>query len=193
MTESRAAAIGPKVRLRFIKARRRHGRTIKPMQIEQPGDLPNPARRIPDDRTEAAAQLRPSEHLGARQEELPARPEQVSTPAATFRPMSELPASAWRVVLGTWLAFFAVMVLAFGGSKEVLFVLGVVTAFAGVFFGVPVILLRINKRTEPTQSKRYLDTLNGRLSKSEALAQIIMVPALLTLGVIAIGYFATHQ
>ena len=107
--------------------------------------------------------------------------------------MSELPASAWRIVLGAWLSFFGVIVLAFGSSKEVLFVLGVVTAFAGVFFGVPMILLRINKRTDPAQSKRYLDTLNGRLSKSEALAQIVMAPALLTLGLVAIGYFATHS
>jgi hypothetical protein len=61
-----------------------------------------------------------------------------------------------------------------------------------MFFGVPVVLLRVNKRTDPTQSKDYLDTLSGRLSKREALLQIVLVPALLTFGFIAIGYFATH-
>lgn len=164
------------------------------MHIEQHGSLKQkPARHIPDDLDEDARQVRPREHFGAAQAERPAPPEQApKPPTATFRPMSELPAAAWRVVLGTWLAFFAAIVFAFSGSKEVLFVLGVVTAFGAVFFGVPVILSRINKRSDPTRSKPYLDTLNGRLSKSEALAQIVMVPALLTLGFIAIGYFATH-
>ena len=158
------------------------------MQIEQHDGL------IPDVRDERARRSGSQEQLGRRQVELPAPSKQVSQPpAATFRPMSELPASAWRIVLGAWLSFFGVIVLAFGSSKEVLFVLGVVTAFAGVFFGVPMILLRINKRTDPAQSKRYLDTLNGRLSKSEALTQVVMTPVLLTLGLVAIGYFATHS
>src|SRR5690606_4721179 len=133
------------------------GRILVLMQIEQHDNATAPAQERGSDEAEASP-ARTAEETRL----TPAQP-------VTFRPMSELPAGAWRVVLLTWLAFVAVIVITFAGSKEVLFVLGVIAAFGGVFFGVPVVLARIKKRTDPTQHKPYLETLNGRVSKTEAL------------------------
>lgn len=120
-------------------------------------------------------------------------PDRAAPMPLPYRPFSEISGTTWKVVVASWAAFFAVLALTFIGKTDMGLVLLVIAFFGAMFFAVPMVLLRINKKTDPSQDKPYLETLDGRLSRSEALAQIIVVPVILTIGLIFIGYFATHS
>lgn len=122
---------------------------------------------------------------------MPAAPEAPEKPPVV-RPFTELRGSVARALLISWAIFAVVVLAAFGGKLDVLFNLGVVFAFGGVFFGVPLVLLRIKRKKEVT-AKVYVDTPNGRMPQNEVMAQIIMVPLILSVGMAVIGYMATHQ
>jgi hypothetical protein len=134
-----------------------------------------------------------SDGASSAQEETEKPPVEAKRMALPLRPFSELPGAAWKTVVASWAAFFAVIVIAFGGWSDLLLVFLVIGFFGAMFFGVPMVLLRINKKTDPVQYKPYIETLNSRLPQSEALAQIVMVPVILTIGLIFIGYIATHS
>lgn len=116
---------------------------------------------------------------------------QVAESPPVVRPFSELGGGVARALLISWGVFALVVLAAFGGKLDVLFNLGVVFAFGAVFFGVPLVLLRIKRKAH--KPKAYVDTPNGRMSQTEALLQIVMVPVILSLGMAVIGYMATHQ
>lgn len=122
---------------------------------------------------------------------LPAQAPKVAPPK-TVRPFSEFSHAVSRALLISWGLFALVVVAAFAGKLDVLFNLGVVLTFGAVFFGVPLVLLRI-KRQPPEPVKDYIDTPNGRMPQSHALLQVVMVPVILSVGMAVIGYIATHQ
>ncbi len=121
----------------------------------------------------------------------PGKPSPAPSPEAS-RPFSEFSGGVRRALLISWGLFALVVVVAFSGKLEVMFNLGVVVTFGAVFFGVPLVLLRI-KRGAARKAESYVDTLNGRMSQGEAMLQVIMVPLILSVGMAVIGYFATHQ
>ncbi len=108
-----------------------------------------------------------------------------------WRPYSEFTAGVRRALLLSWGLFTLVVVAAFSGSLEVVLVLGVVVMLAAVLFIVPTLLTR-NKATR-RETPNNVDTPNGRMTQREAMIQVIMVPLILSAGMAAIGYFATHQ
>lgn len=110
----------------------------------------------------------------------------------SIHPFSELSGGVARAFLISWGIFTLVVVLAFSGHLDVVFNLGVVLAFGAMFFAVPFILLRI-KRKPAAAPKRFIDTPNGRMSQTEVMAQMVMVPLILSVGMAIIGYLATHQ
>lgn len=118
-------------------------------------------------------------------------PKAVETPPPVVQPFSELGGGVARVFLISWAIFALIVLVAFGGKMDVLFNLGVVAAFGAMFFGVPLVLLRIKRKAH--KPKVYVDTPNGRMSQTEAMAQIVMVPVILSVGMAVIGYLATHQ
>ncbi len=120
------------------------------------------------------------------------RLERPSASTGEQRPFQDMPPWIWRVFFAAWAALFGTFVVTFGVSNEVRFVLGVVAAFAAVFFVTPLVLLRMTRRTKSVTLKphrRQIDILNGRCSDVEAAVQIALLPVALMLGLIVIATF----
>lgn len=113
-------------------------------------------------------------------------------PLQATRPFSEMARSTWVVFLGVWCVFFVALLGLFGGRADVLFNLGVVLAFGVMYFGVPFVLIRMTRTKKPPQPARFVDTASGRLSHGEMLAQITLIPILVTVAIIAIGLIAVN-
>lgn len=129
-------------------------------------------------------------HVGEASIETPPQARSADKPA-TVRPFNELSSLALKAFFASWAGFALVIVLAFSGNLDVLFNLGIVLVFGAMFFGAPIALLRIHRK-DWKRAADYVDTPNGRMPQAEALLQIVMVPIILSLGMAAIGYFATH-
>jgi hypothetical protein len=112
--------------------------------------------------------------------------EQPLDPCAS-RPFQDLPVWVWRAFFASWLLLFLTFAAIFGVSVNVWLVLGVIAAFAAVFFCTPLVLLRLTRRGEAPQCAPHVDLLNGRCSNSEAAIQIVLLPIALSVGLIAIG------
>ena len=103
----------------------------------------------------------------------------------------------YTTALFSWAAFMAVFWLTFWMSGNALFMVTISTAYAIMFFGVPYMMSRVSPSQKLPQHgllhflRGKVDTLYGPVSSIEALIQVILVPAALTLGGIAIA-FAIH-
>ncbi len=119
-------------------------------------------------------------------------PQQSEAAALKQRPFQDMPQWIWKLFFASWLALFAAFVITFGVSGNVRFVLGVIAAFATVFFVTPLVLLRLTRRGSRTQFRapgRHVDLLDGRCSQTEAAVQIVLLPIALAVGLIVIGMF----
>lgn len=105
------------------------------------------------------------------------------------RPFQDAPTWIWRLFFASWLGFFATLVMIFAVSSEVRFTLGVVAAFAAMFFLTPLVLLLMTRRAKVTNLRRHVDTVGGRCSDVEGATQIVLMPIALTIGLIVIGMF----
>jgi hypothetical protein len=117
-------------------------------------------------------------------------PQQSEAAALEQRPFQDMPQWIWKLFFASWLALFAAFVIIFGVSGNVRFVLGVVAAFATVFFVTPLVLLRLTRRGSRTQLRtpgRHVDLLYGRCSQTEAAVQIVLLPIALAVGLIVIS------
>jgi len=104
----------------------------------------------------------------------------------------------YTTALFTWAAFMAVFWLTFWMSGNALFMVTIGTAYAIMFFGVPYMMSRVSPSQKLPEHglvhflRGKVDTLYGPMSSIEALIQVVLVPAALTLGGIAIA-FAIHS
>lgn len=93
----------------------------------------------------------------------------------------------------SWAAFMAVFWLTFWTSGNALFMVAISTAYALMFFGVPYVMSRLTRNANPSEDglmhflRGKVDTLYGPVNSVEALIQVILVPAALSLGGIAMG------
>ena len=78
-------------------------------------------------------------------------------------------------------------VLIFAVSLSVWFVLGVVAAFATIFFCTPLVLLRLTLRGDSPKCGRTVELLHGQCSNVEAAVQIVLLPLALSIGLVAIA------
>lgn len=114
-------------------------------------------------------------------------------PPHVTRPFGEMARSTWVVFLGVWCVFFVALIALFGGRADVLFNLGVILAFGVMYFGVPFVLLYMTRTKKPPPAPaRFVDTASGRLSHGAMLAQITLIPVLVTAAIIAIGLIALN-
>jgi hypothetical protein len=105
----------------------------------------------------------------------------------------ELHRGVFYAYLGAWAALFAIFAIAFEDSAYTEFMI-LIGALNGVaLFGVPIIMAKAGKM--PTSGLAFGDflrakmaTASGPLSGFEALVQVVLVPACLTLGALAIAY-----
>jgi hypothetical protein len=119
--------------------------------------------------------------------------EQQSAHAAPSRIHAEMHLGVYTVLLGTWAAFFSLFWMTFLASPQTVFLMGFILIFAVVAFGLPAIMNRTGKYLPGTQGtlgdflKSRVATADGSVTGSEALIQVILVPACLTAGGVAIG------
>ena len=119
-----------------------------------------------------------------------ATPRSQETAVATIH--ADMHPGIYVIALLTWAAFLSVFWVTFSGSPNALFMVGASTCYAAVFFGVPYVMSRVAKTARPKLGvgeflQGKVDTLYGPVGGLEALLQVILVPAALTLGGVAMG------
>ncbi len=122
------------------------------------------------------------------------QPAQAPAPVKPWRNPSDMPVAVHKLALACWMAFLSVFWITFAFSGHATFMVAVSTVYAAVFFSVPVILARMCPPDERQHSelssflRGRFETIDGSIRGFDALVQVIVVPAMLTLGGIAIGF-----
>jgi hypothetical protein len=111
----------------------------------------------------------------------------VPTPAAP-----DVPAGAGVMLLGSYLALIGAFALVTAGSALSIFAITICLLFVAIYFAVPRIFFAVEpKHGRRVSLERFLEggmeTLTGHSSGAAALVQMMIVPVLLTFGVLLIG------
>jgi len=115
-----------------------------------------------------------------------------STPAAP-----DVPAAVGKMIAGAYAALIAALFIAAAGSRESVFLITICALFLVMFFTIPRLMFRAEADTSIRPSlERFLregmDTLTGHSSGADALVQMLVVPAFLTIGVLCMAIAAAH-
>lgn len=93
-----------------------------------------------------------------------------------------------------WLSYLLVYWLVFGLHLEGTLVLAVATVFFAVYFALPLVLMRLRRQPSWVEKSSFtaflrgeIDTLTGRMSGVDALAQVAVLPIAIALGTMVIG------
>ena len=113
-----------------------------------------------------------------------------STPAAP-----DVPAAAGFMIAGTYVALIAALAMATAGSGKSLMAIVIAFFFVFTFFSVPAIFFGVEgaehgRRSFSKFMEDGMETLTGHNSGRAALVQMLLVPVLLTFGVICMGIAA---
>jgi hypothetical protein len=124
-------------------------------------------------------------------------PDRESAHAQPSRVHSEMHLGVYTALLGCWTAFFSLFWMTFLASPQTVFLMGFIMIFSVVAFGLPAIMNRTGKYLPGTNGTlgeflaSRVATIDGSVKGSEALIQVILVPACLTVGGVAIGLIIT--
>ena len=110
-----------------------------------------------------------------------------TTPAAP-----DVPAAVGGLIAASYAGLIAALAVATIGSAESIFVIVIAALFVVAFFTVPRIFFAVERDSGVRASfddflNKGMDTLTGHNSGKAALAQMLIVPIMLTLGVLAMG------
>jgi hypothetical protein len=126
-----------------------------------------------------------------------------AVPYVRVQPVLEqdLPPSVYRLALFCWALFLSSFVLTFWASGHTMFMIAICAVYAVMFFGVPYVMWREAKKARPELVKpdlplgdflrRDLATIDGPAHGLDAVVQVVLVPACLSLGCMAIGTIIT--
>jgi hypothetical protein len=116
-------------------------------------------------------------------------------PARGEAAVPDLPVAAGKALIGVYGGVMGAFVLTMATGGEASFAIAVGAFYLAIFLGVPALFLRI----EPGAQKRPglkdfleqgMDTATGPISGAGALVQMLIVPVLLTVAILAIGTIA---
>ena len=104
----------------------------------------------------------------------------------------DVAAGVGGLIVGSYACLVLVFFAFFTGSLLATLVVTVAAGFVAIFFAIPRIFFAIEPSAgrRPAMSEfmyRGIDTLTGHSSGRDALVQMLIVPVLLTLGVLAMG------
>ncbi len=104
----------------------------------------------------------------------------------------DVAAGVGGLIVGAYVSLVMVFFAFFAGSAQALLAVCVSAGFVAIFFAVPRIFFAVEAKAgrRPSLSDfmyRGIDTLTGHSSGSEALVQMLIVPVLLTFGLLAMG------
>lgn len=106
---------------------------------------------------------------------------------------SDLVPSVYGVFIVSWLCFMAIFLFTFAQSATTMFMLALIGVYALMFFGVPIAMIRVGAREQwygpdlASFVRAKVQTLYGPVNGLDALIQVILVPACLTIGGIGIA------
>jgi hypothetical protein len=124
--------------------------------------------------------------------EFPAKP--LAKPATFPVVYHDMHPGMYGLLVLCWAALIGIFWLTFAASAQALFMIGISTAYAGMFFGVPFVMSRFApEQAAPGIALRdflrgKIDTIYGPVNNLEALAQMVLIPLALSLGGIAIAF-----
>ena len=95
----------------------------------------------------------------------------------------DIPAWIWKVFLGAWATFFALMFVFFATSPTALFMVTVAALFALMTFGLTRALAAQSQCDDYT-CEGAIDTHTGPLSARDAGAQIALIPVAVVVGLL---------
>lgn len=104
----------------------------------------------------------------------------------------DMPVAVGRLIVAAYVGLIGVLALTMARNASTAFVIAIDVALVVAFLSVPAIFLGVeNDRSIRPGLNRFLkdgvQTATGRLSGGGALVQMLVVPVLLTLGLLAIG------
>ena len=126
------------------------------------------------------------------------RPTEAAEAAAVALPEAaapDVPAAVGGLIVGAYAALLAVFFTLFASSPLAFFAISVCAGFVAIFFAVPRIFFAVeaDPARRPTLSHfmhHGIQTLTGRSSGKDALIQMLIVPVLLTFGLMTMGIVA---
>ncbi|MGE0094484.1 MAG: hypothetical protein AB7M05_20880 [Alphaproteobacteria bacterium] len=93
-----------------------------------------------------------------------------------------------------WVGYMVTYWLVFGLHLEGTLMLAVATVFFAVYFAMPLVLMRLRRGPGWVEKASFaaflrgeIDTYTGRMSGMDALAQVAVLPVVISLGTMAIG------
>jgi hypothetical protein len=107
----------------------------------------------------------------------------------------DMPPAIGRAIVAVYATLILMFAVTMGRSSEAAFMIAISALYLAVFLTVPRVLLGVeNDRSRRPDMARFMaegiGTYTGRLSGAAALAQIFVVPVLLTFAILAIGLAA---
>jgi hypothetical protein len=116
-----------------------------------------------------------------------------ASPAFSPAPAApDVPAAVGRLIVAPYVALLGVFFAFFAGSPLAFFSIAVCAVFVAIYFAVPRIFLAVEadpaRRPSLSQFMRGgIQTLTGRTGGRDALIQMMIVPVLVTFGLMTIG------
>ena len=104
----------------------------------------------------------------------------------------DMPAAAGVMMVAVYVALMGAFALTLAHEGHAIFAIAIGAFFVAMFFAVPAAFLRLEQDSSrrPTLTaflERGIDTATGRISGGGALVQMLIVPFLLALAILAIG------
>lgn len=123
-----------------------------------------------------------------------ARPRPKLVENAPFRAAAgtpDVPRSLWLILFGCYISLIGALALATAGPGQSKFMIVLAALFVVALFGAPGVLLTLEpKLRRPSMAKflaQGINTYTGHCGGRAALVQMLVVPVLLTLGILAIA------
>jgi hypothetical protein len=115
-----------------------------------------------------------------------------AAPALPTPAVPDMPAAVGRLLVGSYALLVATLLAFMARSPLALFSILLAAGFVAIFFAVPRIFFAVeaDKSRRPSFDRfmdKGLETLTGRTGGKDALLQMLIVPAFLTLGLGAMG------
>ena len=124
--------------------------------------------------------------------------ETAAEPQTASAVRSHLNGAVHKIYVLCWAALFSIFALTFAGDRHALFMVAVAVLSSSSLFIVPGLILRTERkagltpRDAPASLGEFLhgefETLTGPLNGVEALIQVLLVPACLSFGAVAISF-----
>ena len=113
-------------------------------------------------------------------------------PARATPAVPDMPVAIGSMIAGVYAALILAFFLTMAGTREAAFMIVVSGFYVAMFLGVPRLFLHVegDRSRRPSLQRfmaRGINTYTGHMSGASALIQILVVPVLLTLAILAMG------